>query len=149
MDKESGHADHRPLTSRLSGPIDGAFPAGGILAVILARGFAERHFGRGFVLPLRQHIATVDLDRLAEFIGFLTRLRKRKQLGAAQADILALAVALQPKKPRGPFTLIDLQKQPVAVLIGARMHHSRLDRQSRELFHMVNPIFSHTRKPDS
>lgn len=62
--------------------IDGAFPAGGILFMILARGFAECHLGGGFVFPLRKHIATVDLDRLAKLVGFLTRLRKRKQLGA-------------------------------------------------------------------
>lgn len=70
----------------------------------------ECHLGGGFVLPFRQHIATLDLDRLAKFVGFLTRLRKRKQLGAAQADILPFAVTLQPKKPRGPSPLIDLQK---------------------------------------
>lgn len=82
--------------------LDGAFPAGGILAMILACGVAKRHFGGSFAPSLRKHIATVDLDRLAKFIGFLSRLRERKQLGAAQADILAFAVTLQPKKEAPP-----------------------------------------------
>lgn len=109
--------------------------------MIFARRFAERHLGGGFGPPLGQHIATVDLDCLANVMGFLPCFYKWKQLGASEANIMAFAAALEPEKPRGSSPLIDLQKQPVTVLIGPRMSQCRLDRQSCELFHRYNPIF--------
>src|SRR3546814_10358078 len=103
--------------------------------MILARRFAECQFGHRFIFPLGKYIATIDLDGLAKFIGFLPSLREGKQLGAAQADVLTLAVALQAQEPICSTLFVYLQKQPVTVLVGTRTCHSCLNRESRSEEH--------------
>lgn len=104
------------------------------------------HSRRGLVLPLRQHIAAVDLDRLAKLKGLLTDIR---QLRAAEPDVLPLAVALKAKDPGSLSPFVDLQKQPVAVLIGAGIRESGLDRDRREFAHGIYPhtFFPHFGEP--
>src|SRR3990167_9394060 len=115
--------------------VDLALPSRLVLGVILPRRFAKRHLGRRLVFPLSQYVAPVDLDRLAKLAGLLADLRQSEQLRAAQSDVLTLTVALQTKGPRCPSTPIDLQKQAVTILIGARIRKSGLDRNRREFAH--------------
>ena len=61
---------------------------------------------------------------------------------ATQANILPLAVALEPQEPVGAATFIHFQDQPVAVLIGARIRQSRFDCNRRKLAHHVTPTLS-------
>lgn len=117
------------------------FPSRLVLGVILLRRLAKGHFGRRLVLPFSQYVATVDLDRPAKLARLLANLRQGEHLCAAQPDILTLAVALQAKGPRCASTLVDLQKQAVTILVGARIRKSGLDRNRREFAH---GIFPHT-----
>lgn len=76
--------------------IDGAFPARLVLGMILARGLAERNFRDGFVFPFGQNVAPFHLDRFMQFPRLLAGRHQREQLGAAQTDVLPLAIALKP-----------------------------------------------------
>lgn len=107
--------------------------------MILAGRLPKGHLRRGLILPLCQHIAAVDLDRLAKLKGLLPNIRERDQLRATEPDVLALAVALKAKDSGSLSSLVDLQNEPVAILIGAGIRESGLDHDRRESAHGIYP----------
>ena len=93
-------------TYLLRARIDRAFPARLVLGVVLDRGWSERHLGGGVIFFLRQNIAVIDLDRAAQFRGFVTRVRQLHQLGASDPYVASLAILLDAKIPVGTAALV-------------------------------------------